>query len=362
MMKLLVIVLIASLAMSAAVSNRKANHADLMRAYQAKLAKVVNSNSNSTWVAGHNARFDSYTPATVSRLMGAKLNTPPHLRLPQKAVVVGALPDSFDARMAWANCTQIHTIRDQSDCGSCWAFGAVEAASDRICIESKGAYQPMLSAEDLLSCCDSCGDGCDGGYPSAAWSWFQSPGVVTGGNYGHFDWCQSYSLPNCDHHENGTYPRCGASEYPTPTCSNTCDMNSTYTTTYPKDKHMFATAYSIGSDINAIATEIMTNGPVEATFTVYEDFITYRSGVYSHQTGGVLGGHAIKLLGWGVENGVKYWLVANSWNADWGDKGLFKILRGVDECGIEDDITAGTFTKTETVSRPAVVAQRHVHV
>ncbi|KAH7944829.1 hypothetical protein HPB49_000815 [Dermacentor silvarum] len=44
---------------------------------------------------------------------------------------------------------------------------------------------------------------------------------------------------------------------------------------------------------------------------------------------------------WGTVNGVPYWVVANSWNQDWGDKGYFKILRGNDECGIEDDINAG---------------------
>ena len=79
----------------------------------------------------------------------------------------------------------------------------------------------------------------------------------------------------------------------------------------------------------------MTKGPVEAGFTVFEDFLTYKSGVYQHKTGSRLGGHAIKILGWGVENGVKYWLVANSWNEDWGDKGFFKILRGSNHCGIE---------------------------
>lgn len=64
-------------------------------------------------------------------------------------------------------------------------------------------------------------------------------------------------------------------------------------------------------------------------------------GVYQHTSGGELGGHAIRILGWGTENGTPYWLVANSWNSDWGDKGYFKILRGKDECGIEGEIAAG---------------------
>lgn len=43
--------------------------------------------------------------------------------------------------------------------------------------------------------------------------------------------------------------------------------------------------------------------------------------MYQHVTGEMLGGHAIKILGWGEENGTPYWLAANSWNSDWGDKG-----------------------------------------
>merc|ERR1712062_801708 len=52
-------------------------------------------------------------------------------------------------------------------------------------------------------------------------------------------------------------------------------------------------------------------------------------------------GHAIRILGWGEENGTPYWLVANSWNYDWGDNGTFKILRGSDHCGIESSVVAG---------------------
>merc|ERR1719259_1300235 len=69
----------------------------------------------------------------------------------------------------------------------------------------------------------------------------------------------------------------------------------------------------------------MTNGPTEGAFTVYSDFPNYKSGVYQHVAGSALGGHAIRILGWGEENGTPYWLVANSWNYDWGDNGTFKF-------------------------------------
>jgi cathepsin B len=48
---------------------------------------------------------------------------------------------------------------------------------------------------------------------------------------------------------------------------------------------------------------LVTNGPVTAAFTVYEDFVSYKSGIYKHTTGSALGGHAVKIIGYGTENG-----------------------------------------------------------
>ncbi|VDM84513.1 unnamed protein product [Strongylus vulgaris] len=69
--------------------------------------------------------------------------------------------------------------------------------------------------------------------------------------------------------------------------------------------------------------------------------IGYAFHQYSHSAGESQGGHAVKIIGWGVENGVKYWLISNSWNTDWGENGLFRILRGSNECDIEKFVVAG---------------------
>jgi len=64
---------------------------------------------------------------------------------------------------------------------------------------------------------------------------------------------------------------------------------------------------------------------METGFTVYEDFMSYKSGIYHHVSGEVAGGHAVKMIGWGNEGGVDYWICANSWGPEWGEKGFFRI-------------------------------------
>jgi len=104
--------------------------------------------------------------------------------------------------------------------------------------------------------------------------------------------------------------------------------------------HLGANSYSLSGESD-IMTEIYQNGPVEVAYDVYSDFLTYKSGVYVHTNGTYLGGHAVKMLGWGTDSGTPYWIVANSWNANWGNQGYFWIIRGQDECGIEDEADAG---------------------
>jgi len=151
------------------------------------------------------------------------------------------------------------------------------------------------------------------------------------------DTCYPYPFPACAHHVvSPDYPPCPADEYPSPKCDKTCSDG----TDFSKDKTKATSAYGVTGEENIMA-ELSTNGPVTAAYTVYEDFLAYKSGVYQHVSGSELGGHAVEIIGYGTENGVKYWTVKNSWNPSWGDNGFFKILRGADECGIESEIVTG---------------------
>ncbi|RCN47323.1 hypothetical protein ANCCAN_06611 [Ancylostoma caninum] len=92
--------------------------------------------------------------------------------------------------------------------------------------------------------------------------------------------------------------------------------------------------------------EIMRGGPVHGAFDTYDDLDYYGSGVYEHVAGERNGGHSIKIMGWGnhkLPNGtvVPYWLIANSWSRDWGEGGFFKMIRGKNNCRIEELVNSG---------------------
>ena len=248
------------------------------------------------------------------------------------------LPKNYDLREAYPECASLKEIRDQANCGSCWAFGAAESMSDRICIKSGGKLQTRVSTQYITTCCYLCGFGCNGGYPSQAWSFWKRNGIPTGDLYGDKNTCLPYFLPPCDHHVHGSHGDCPET-VDTPKCVETCQ--SGYPILFEDDKSYGSDAYSVSGEKN-IMKEIYENGSVEGSFNVYNDFVTYKEGVYQHVTGSYLGGHAIKIIGWGeTDDGVKYWICVNSWNDEWGDHGLFKILRGNNECNIEGSANAG---------------------
>jgi cathepsin B len=264
------------------------------------------------------------------------------------------VPDSFDAAENWPSCAKmINDIRDQSACGCCWAFAGAEAASDRMCIATNASVMMPLSAQDLCFCgAQIFSHGCNGGQINTPWDHIKRLGAVSGGQFnssGPFGagMCSDFSLPHCHHHgPKGAdpYPAEGTPGCPqvsrSPKCPGSCDASSGKT--WKEDKYSFKGKVQSASGEAAIQQMLMTGGPVSTAFTVYSDFENYAGGIYSHTTGTMAGGHAVKFVGWGVENGKKYWKVANSWNPYWGEKGYFRIVRGdaMGNGGIENGVVA----------------------
>jgi cathepsin B len=322
------------------------------RAINPTMVDEINA-MRTTWKAHVSPRFANATVADIKMLLGTVMPgdygyEEPAVEKKTFKLSATAIPESFDVRTAWPACSAITgLVRDQSNCGSCWAFGSTEAFNDRHCIAT-GDAKTVFSAEDTNACCSglkcSFSMGCNGGQPAGAWNWFTTDGVSSGGDYADYGKgtsCKPYSMKSCAHHvtpPTGMVSCTEVESYDTPHCSSTCE--SGYSTPYSKDKIVAKSSYSV-KGVENMQLELMEKGTLSVALTVYEDFEAYSTGVYQHKTGKSLGGHAIKLIGWGVENGTPYWLCTNSWNFSWGDKGFFKILRGSNECGIEGSVVAG---------------------
>eukprot|EP00937_MAST-01D_sp_MAST-1D-sp2_P005308 g5308.t1 len=272
--------------------------------------KALNADGD-TWVAGANPFFEGKTWEDVSGLLGTTFPSDEELAALHAASDLSHLdgvkdpPASFDSRDQWGDLIQ--PIRDQQQCGSCWAFSAAEVLSDRFSIATNTSV--VLSPEDSVSC-DKGNMGCNGGMLPAAWRYLAGTGIVT-------DACFPYTAG-------------GGSA---PACATSCKDSEDWATA----KHKSQTGYALNT-VEAMQKEIMTNGPIQVAFTVYASFMNYKSGVYKKKPLEILpkGGHAVKIVGWGTDpTGGDYWLVANSWNTSWGDSGFFKIVRGSNQCGIE---------------------------
>jgi len=276
------------------------------------------------WTAARNPRFDGLTLDQARRLLGVLSNTTQRSERSigrTERARVGKVPDAFDTRTQWPDC--VFPIRDQGHCGGCWAFSTAEVLSDRLCIASGGKIKVALSTEDLMSCWVSAlyNHGCDGGVPEDAWKYTTTTGIVS-------EDCFPFTNASA---KNGTTPTCEIGE-------KMCVGQQEYR----KYKAQQGTVTTIIDAPWAAQQAMVDHGTLTASFTVYEDFLAYKSGVYKHVNGSALGKHSVKLVAYGIDNstgvGVHYWTVANSWGPDWGEEGHFRIVMNTDESGIEDAI------------------------
>lgn len=205
----------------------------------------------------------------------------------------GQFPLNFDPVEKWPKC--IHPIENQLQCGSCWAFATSDVLSDRLCIASSNRINVQLSVQDPISC-STTNLACDGGYLSRAISFLITDGTVTSkclpytAGYGFVEKCQN-------------------------TCKSSSDVYRKY----------HATSYRQMSYASQIKYELFNYGPVATGYLVYQDFMSYRGGIYKRTSDYLLGGHAVRIVGWGTDGTTEYWVVANSWGKYWGESGFFRI-------------------------------------
>lgn len=326
----------------------------------------INNNPASTWKAAIHASIPYDNQETLQRMCGSTLDatllrqnsqTPPSPgsnSAPNSAAGnspprrLQAVPSNYDLRQAFPACWSVSNIRNQANCGSCWAVSALSSLSDRYCVKSTLAGAPQqksFSYEDALECCSAgtCGTGpnrgCNGGYIHGGFAYAATNGVVTGENFMNYTTCKPYFLN----------PAGGYGSAMAPSCSQSCSNSVLYPRSYAADKtfirgYSYITANTIAQVVANVQQAIMQRGSVVAGMDVYYDFYYYVSGVFVHNPNyAYLGGHAVRVIGWGVDSATNlpFWLVANSWGSGWGIGGVFKILRGSNHCRIESFMVEG---------------------
>lgn len=210
---------------------------------------------------------------------------------------VSKTPASID----WRDAGAVTPVKDQGQCGSCWAFsttGALEGAW-----AAGGHGLESLSEQHLVSCDNNDGNlGCDGGWPYKAIDFVRQSGIDTEASY--------------------PYSSGGGS-------SGSCASSSGTHAGVQVSSHTV-----IESDEDQMAAWVAKNGPLSIT-------IDAMTSIWWGYTGGIVStccntdvDHAVLLVGFGEENGQKYWLVKNSWGENWGEQGYIRLERGSNQCGI----------------------------
>ncbi len=258
------------------------------------LSQIQSACADSGWTAGSNPIWNlSWTEK--SKRLGLILPTTEEEELGTRSELMPS--DDLPAAWDWRNVngrSYVSSVKNQGSCGSCWAFaacGALESLRE-IHNDTECAIE-NLSEQFLVSCCKG-NSGCDGGNPTKTANCLRDTGTVS-------EICFPYT----------------AADDP---CSDACDDWSSelrsisawsWSSTYPR--------YPTLSELKTA----VKRAPVWTTLMVYADFYAYKSGVYRHVVGPLMGGHAVLMVGY--NDTTRSFTCKNSWGASWGESGYFRV-------------------------------------
>ncbi len=207
--------------------------------------------------------------------------------------------------ISWAGANCDHEVRNQGNCGSCWAFAATGMLSDRCCLMAQD--HGWLAPQELVSC-ERTSHGCQGGYMQSPISYMENHGGLVP------EACFPYQAQNL----------------PCPSkCVDGKDWKSSHVCKCSKAQSC--------SSITSMKSCLKT-GPVTYAFDVCKSFFSYKSGIYHCDCSSYIGGHAVLAVGYS-DDPECHLITKNSWSPVWGDKGYFKM--GCHTCGVSGGAMCG---------------------
>jgi len=212
--------------------------------------------------------------------------------------------DSLD----WRDEGMVSPVKDQGQCGSCWAFsvvGNIESAN-----AMKNGKIVQFSEQQLVSCDDNGDEGCNGGLEENAYNYIiQAGGLETEDDY-------PYSSDEGD--------------------DGTCEFDDS------KIAVSIKSFVTISQDEDEIADSLKKYGPLSIAINASDSLMSYTGGVVDldeDECSPQALDHAVLLVGYGTDDdGTDYWIIKNSWNTNWGEDGYFRFARGKGVCGMNLDV------------------------
>jgi C1A family cysteine protease len=211
-------------------------------------------------------------------------------------------PDNFD----WENEGAVTPVKNQGSCGSCWAFCTVANLEGLYFIKHK---ELLRFSEQQLVDCDTLDEGCNGGLMENSFEWIKQNGGL-----------------------------CLEDDYQYKGYEGTCNNS------VKKVVKVIDWTLLDSMDEEVIKDYLYNTGPLAVALNA-DTLQYYSSGIISSDSSACDPAgmnHGVTITGYGVENGIKYWKVKNSWGSSWGENGYFRILRGKGTCGINTYITSAT--------------------
>lgn len=269
----------------------------LFRINMAKAAEM-NANPLTKMVAGA-TKFSDWTPEEFDKLMGLKNAGP----APQGGKTVDLPTENNAASVDWRATGNVTEVKDQGQCGSCWAFSSTGALESATSIAGKGL--PLLSEQQLVDCTNG-------------WLSYGNHGCSGGWYYYSYNYL-------ADNHTLET-----EAEYPYTAKDGSCADAGTGKV----NDTGYVSVQANTAAIKAALNQQPVNVAVAAGNSVFQG---YTGGIITEADGCPTAiDHAILAVGYGTEGGIDYYIVKNSWSSSWGEDGYVRIqaVDGAGVCGI----------------------------